>query len=400
MKRGVKAKPPSLLVYLALSPPNLVHGRDELFVFFRVPRERFVLPFGDRDDFRLGSWRGAPSPHADSIRQALNGRRSQLAPLDREFLDYQMARRVEDYHGALDAMRRVVEIAPGSEFLWRAGQAAFELGRYAEAIEYLTQVDPESGWLRGWYFYWGVLTSAHHWLGEHQEELEAVRRGLRQFPNDMKLPEIRALAALGRIDELQAMLEKVEILGLYLVAADELLIHGYPEAAPKMLDRGISRQQAALSKPPGEPDWPVDGFEFAQMLFLNGRIDEARDSLERAVERVAERSDRPAPVQYMAFLGVIAGIEGDRQRALEIEQYVREQGWRREYPQFMQALWQGRIVASLGEIERANALLRPVFTGEDSENVHHQLSLPFGILSDYPAHLESMRPTASSPLPD
>ena len=115
------------------------------------------------------------------------------------------------------------------------------------------------------------------------------------------------------------MLEKERILGLYLEAADELLIHGYNGAASQVLDRGMSRQQA-LPYPPQEHDGRVGAMGVAEMLFLNGRIDEARDSLEGFVaEWVARWGDRPAPLQYIAFLGVIAGavalrIAGQRNR--------------------------------------------------------------------------------------
>jgi hypothetical protein len=61
-----------------------------------------------------------PAP-ADSILQALDGRRGQLAPLDRLLLDYQLAQHSGDYRGALEVMRRFLDIAPGSEFLWKAG---------------------------------------------------------------------------------------------------------------------------------------------------------------------------------------------------------------------------------------------------------------------------------------
>ena len=80
---------------------------------------------------------------ADSIRQVLDGRRAQLAPLDRLFLDYQLAlerrdsRGDRDLQGAVEALRRFVEIAPGSWFLLTAGNTALRANRPEEAIEFL-----------------------------------------------------------------------------------------------------------------------------------------------------------------------------------------------------------------------------------------------------------------------
>ena len=58
------------------------------------------------------------APAADSIAEALNRRRDQIAPLDRHFLDYLTA---TDGVTKLKAIRRVVEIAPGSDYLNNAG---------------------------------------------------------------------------------------------------------------------------------------------------------------------------------------------------------------------------------------------------------------------------------------
>ena len=142
---------------------------------------------------------------ADSILQALNRRRGQLLTVDGLFLDYQLAlhsrdyRGLRDYDGALKAMRQVVEIAPGSEFLLLAGLAARGDGRLPEAIEFFTQAGPDDGWLGGQASY--LLTWTYHRLGDHERELEALSR-LRQLdPESHRILRagMRALAASGRI---------------------------------------------------------------------------------------------------------------------------------------------------------------------------------------------------------
>ena len=155
----------------------------------------------------------------DSIRQALNGRRGQLVPLDRLLLDYQLARRRSDTRGAREAIRQVVEIAPGSEFLRRAGNAAFRdgnssgntshkntEGRLREAIEFFTQADPDNGWLGGPPAYWSRLAHFYHLVGDHEPELEAVNHVRQLDPESTRTLriEMRVLAASGRVEELEA----------------------------------------------------------------------------------------------------------------------------------------------------------------------------------------------------
>ncbi len=327
----------------------------------------------------------------DSIGQALNGRRGQLAPLDRLLLDYQLAFYRGDFGSALEAMRRFVEIAPGSEFLYKAGSAALGANRPREAIEFLTQADPESGWLRGWSSYWIVLTEAYHRLGDHERELEVARRARDLFPDNLVIrsTEGSALAALGRTDEVQAMLEEDERIGsaLYsaLYMASELLGHDHLEAASQVLDRGIMLGQAWLSTPPTDTtsrQIDVGIRQLADMLLLRGRVDEARVVLERAVE---ERGDPPPQRRYIKRLGVIAGMQGDRQRASEIYQDLGAQ------PQPGGKVWQAMIAASLGEIDEATVLLREAVGKGIPVVVIHRL-IPLRVLRDHPPFQELIRP--------
>ncbi len=209
-------------------------------------------------------WNAGQGALGDSIGQALNRRRGQLAPLDRLLLDYQLATRRSDHESALEAMRRFVEIAPGSEFLYKAATAAHGTNRPREAIEFLTQADPTSGWLRGWFPYWIVLTQAYHRLGDHEWELEGARRARDLFPDNLQLRQAEglALAALGRTDEVQALLEEGQESFLTLFAASEFLVHDHLDAASHVLDRGIMRHQAWLSTSPtdttsGQIDWGI-----------------------------------------------------------------------------------------------------------------------------------------------
>ncbi len=241
-----------------------------------------AFAYGNSDQEALG----------DSIDQALNRRRGQLAPLDRLLLDYRLAWQRRDRHSALEAMRRFVEIAPGSEFLYKAGLAALANNRPREAIGFLTQADPESGWLRGWYHYWAILTEAYHMVGDHRMALEAVRRGLQQYPsNNIRglFDEMHALAALGRLDEVNASIENLQVRmprrGVMLSAARELRTHGHRAAASDLVERAVTWYQATPWYQGGQTEgkeW--QRLQLADALDMAGRLDEARAILEQMMQ--------------------------------------------------------------------------------------------------------------------
>ena len=226
---------------------------------------------------------------------------------------------------------------------------------------------------------------------EHREELAIARRARRLFPNSVRR-EVLALAALGRTDEVQALLEEDQRIFTARNAAGELLVHDHLDAASQVLDQGITRVHAWLSTAPTETasteiGWRIS--DLADMLVLRGRVDEARVVLERALAE--ERADSPSRRRmFIGTLGVIAGMQGDRQRALEIAQDLEAQPWRR---QTEQALWQARIAASLGELDEATAILREgVREGLQAMDLRHQPSVFWGALWDHPPFQELIRP--------
>jgi len=292
----------------------------------------------------------------DSISQALNGRRDQLAPLDRLLLDHQLAWYRRDYRGALEAMRQFVEIAPGSEFLYTAGMTALQLNRPAEAIEFLTQADPESGWLRGSVHYWRTLTQAYHDVGDYERELEAANRMRRLHP-ESPIPlqvEMRILAALGRIEELGALIpgliQGYQGGGTYVFTwFKELHAHGYPTAASDLADRTPEWFEGRAY------DWrqdPGQSFIYATLLSHAGRWDEAQAILEDVVMM---------PVVMMPGWT----IGGHNNAALRLAYVLASQGRRDQsfravgltpYSNFPLVLaW---VEAALGERVRAMELLR------------------------------------------
>jgi len=196
---------------------------------------------------------------ADSLISGLRLLRDRLAPFDRARLDFVVALRAGDLLERYRAALRLVDAAPGSIDARRElALSALEALRPREALRRLEELDLKSGLMRGWEGeYWFFASEAHHLLGEHEEELAAVRH-IRQFypaaPFTL-FEALRALAALGRIAEVDSM-ARAELPGsghadfIAFSIAGELIAHGHPEAA-QPLARYVSDHPGA--PPPSEP---------------------------------------------------------------------------------------------------------------------------------------------------
>ncbi len=196
---------------------------------------------------------------ADSLISGLRLLRDRLAPFDRARLDFVVALRAGDLLERYRAALRLVDAAPGSIDARReVALSALEALRPREALRRLEELDLKSGLMRGWEGeYWFFASEAHHLLGEHEEELAAVRH-IRQFypaaPFTL-FEALRALAALGRIAEVDSM-ARAELPGsghadfIAFSIAGELMAHGHPEAA-QPLARYVSDHPGA--PPPSEP---------------------------------------------------------------------------------------------------------------------------------------------------
>src|SRR5438874_1040951 len=151
-------------------------------------------------------------------------------------------------------------LAPGSEALYLVAEDAMALNRPREAVDALVALGPDRGFTRGWWVYWSDLTSALHLVGDHRRELQAALEGLRRFPDNSQIlaTQVRALAALGRLEEMRrgvaATMNLPPMQGwaaadVLLLAAVELRAHGHPAAADTLL--GQARDWLAARPPCG-----------------------------------------------------------------------------------------------------------------------------------------------------
>jgi tetratricopeptide (TPR) repeat protein len=186
---------------------------------------------------------------ADSICRLIESRYDELSKEQQLKNDQRCAFVRGDHWTALQKSRQLLEFRPNE--VYQLGLHANWLNRPHEAIEALSRYDPHLSGL-DWDWYHMVLVQlgmSHHLLGDHEEQLAIAREGRRDFPESVPLAraEVTALAALGRLDELETAM--AEWLSLRPPAADpypvfysvvaELDAHGFPEAAREIWARVI-----------------------------------------------------------------------------------------------------------------------------------------------------------------
>src|SRR5213596_3852608 len=195
---------------------------------FRLP-----LIFAANANMNVGEFAAA-----DAIGHALERHAGQLAPLDRSYLAWVLATCRGDGGEALRASRAMASLAPASEALYLVAEDAMALNRPREAVAALVALGPDRGFTRGWWVYWYDLTTALHLLGDHRAELKQALEGACRFPDNPQvlITQVRALAALGRADEvtrrLAASVNLPSVQGWtpadgMLLAAVELRAHGH-----------------------------------------------------------------------------------------------------------------------------------------------------------------------------
>ncbi|MCH7683430.1 MAG: hypothetical protein IIB35_06945, partial [Gemmatimonadetes bacterium] len=302
-----------------------------------------------------------------------------------------------DRIGALRTARRLTEIVPGSDYLKLGAQAALLLNHPREAIEFLTQADPASGGLSPGRFYWRSLTNAYHLLGDHEQELDVARRARQQYQVNLaaRQDEIRTLAAMGRIDEVNAVIEERQVLepkgapaDLMWTAAWELRAHGYRAAGMQMLQRRIEW----LESRPAEVLLSVTlhRARLAISLMFTGRLDAARTMYEAMFEG---RPDND--LAKLAFFAHLAAREGRPEEVLRISRLADSVPRPQEGPDKQgDRWWRTRIAVALGERERAVTLLREFVVRPRGGEIYPFLHTEFDLepLWDYPPFQELIRP--------
>jgi DNA-binding SARP family transcriptional activator/TolB-like protein len=294
---------------------------------------------------------------ADSMVQNLVPNRDSLSPFERAFLDRSRADLTGDRESALRAARTMTELTPGAQFIIGHAARALWANRPQEAKAALRRLDPELALIPG-HAAEEFLTAARHMSGEHRQELHGARQARLEQPELRTFWwEVRALAALGRVEELERLLQ--ESLSLPpqpgWTAADvlrnagaELSAHGYAEAAARTREKALAWY--ALRP---EAEQVRHRRALARTLYEASRWMDARALFEELA------SEQPENLQLLGHLGTLAARRGDRAEAERIATALASSA--QPYLRGENTLWRARIAAQLGEHGEAVHLLREAF---------------------------------------
>jgi tetratricopeptide (TPR) repeat protein len=212
-----------------------------------------------------------------------------------------------------------------------------------------------------------VLTGALHQLGEHEQELAEARRGVSFHPDllNMRAYEARALVALGRLAETDALVDEVLAMAphwalakccvpdgtpgyVMLSAAEELRAHGHREAAVKIAGRAAEWYR---SRPGGEAEEEKNRTGLGESLYRTERWEEARAVFTQLA------TQHPENLNHLGRLGTLAARRGARAEVERIDRRLQKLH-RLYYSPETNTFWRARARALLGDREAALALLR------------------------------------------
>ena len=292
---------------------------------------------------------------ADSLLSELQSERYQLTPFERATVRFHEASVRGDLEGAYNAAVDRFELDSDGAFY--ALLEAFWTNRLEKALEFFSHMDMSLPGLAEWGSSWIMPAQALHQLGRHEEELELAAQLRQRFPEWYRSSEIeyRAFVALGRLDEMEEVLDRIassrspgNLGSWYYAAGLELRAHGFGDRATEMFDRAIQWFRAL---PDEERETRSGNLKHA--LAATGRWAEARAEFEALLEAT------PEDIDLLGGLGVTAAGEGNLERARLIGEQLAAID--RLYLHGRTKRWQARIAAMLGERDEAVRLLRSAF---------------------------------------
>lgn len=200
----------------------------------------------------------------------LDQNRDKLPPHPLGMLNYLKAQSQGKHEDSLRALLWLREIAP-REGLFNFALASNELGvnKPRMALDILEKVKVPESWLNvtpgTWWF--STWSRTHHFLGNYKKELEVIRRARKYYPDTLTMMaiEVRALAALGKIEEVKKIVDESLLsrssLGtagsVMLQAARELRVRGNQEAFKEIVGRAVdwykgwaAGKEATAGRPP------------------------------------------------------------------------------------------------------------------------------------------------------
>jgi tetratricopeptide (TPR) repeat protein len=240
-------------------------------------------------------------------------------------------------------------------------------------------------------FAFSDAADAYHRLGKYDEEL-AVARQMKAGSPGSHLPlrlEARALVGLGRLDELESLVAKVEMtptakgyggasilhVGMYLRA------HGYQAESVEMAERAATWYRTSAFRDEGSVMCEKC---LADCLMVAGRIEEAWEIF----ARLCEPDNPDGPWVHFAIASARLGdVEFVWQMIDNLERHEEEQG-----EPGATAFDRAVLLAELGEREEALRLLKEAIASGFSEYMWLHNQLMFEPLREDPEFQGIVRP--------
>jgi serine/threonine protein kinase/tetratricopeptide (TPR) repeat protein len=365
----------------ALHHFKLAAERDSEFL---APRTRIAIIYGTLGEYAK----------ADAEFRFINKHRENLTLFEQNYLDWYMSRLEGNYDEALQYLRQAEKQAPSNIYVkYLIGLEALRNNNPQETVNIFTKKEPseyvsdhEAG---AWEF--GVLAKARHMLGSYQLELEEIRQGQVNYPDrlELRVDEVRALAALGRIQEVRGVIEDSLNLKsrtgtpgeVMLEAAQELRAHGYLTEAQEIASRASDWYK---NRSLDDTESNIYRSDLALALYAAEQWEKAKALF---IELAQENPDN---VAYKGFLGRLAARGGDREAALKISGEL--QKIKLPYLFGYHTYCRACIASLLGEPEQAVELLREAFTQGYAHGVYLHRDIDLEALREYPPYQELLWP--------
>jgi tetratricopeptide (TPR) repeat protein len=320
---------------------------------------------------------------SDSLATMLSGNlKNQLIPSDRLMVDWLQADLEGNRQQALHSARQAGKLARGTGHNYQWGLEALKMNRPTELIEAFKTIDPKSPLMDGWFPYWGILCGAHHKIGNHEKELKLARRARLQYPeiNEVPLFELRAQAALGKLEEVLQLAENSELPEprWQITAAREFIVHGFDQQAETI----YGNLQTYFKNNP-----PDSNSEYLQQGVFYFDTNQTEKAIKNFREHFNEDTDT---INWLGHYGTTLAKAGERERALEVVNRLREID--RDYIHGINYRWMAAIRAQLGEPEQAMDLLREAHKRGMSYDLFLHLFIELEPLFRHPEFIEFMEP--------